>query len=47
MVDRVQHVEEFRGLIAAAQPGQGHHDPDGRVRVLAAVLADARRVPLM
>ena len=46
VVDRVQHVEELRRLVAAAQPGQRHHDPDGRVRVLAAVLPDAGRVAL-
>ena len=46
VVDRVQHVEQLGGLVAAAEPRQRHDDPDGRVRVLAAVLADAGRIPL-
>jgi hypothetical protein len=46
VVDGVQQVEELRGLVPASEPRQGHHDPNGRVRVLPAILPDARRVPL-
>ena len=35
-----------RGLVAVAERGEGDHRPDGGMRVLAAVLADARRVAL-
>ena len=46
VVDGVQHVEELHRLVAAAQPGHGHDHPEGRVRVLAAVLPDSGRIAL-
>ena len=46
VVHRVQHVEELGRLVAAPEPGERHHHPRGRVRVLAAVLAHAGRVAL-
>src|SRR4030095_13550210 len=45
-VDGIQDREELVGLVAVAERGEGHHRPDGRVGVLAAVLADSRRVAL-
>ncbi len=46
MVDRVDQVPKFQGPVAAALQRRRQHDPGGRVRVLAAVLADARHVAL-
>jgi hypothetical protein len=37
-------MEQFCRFVASAQTSQGHDDPDGGMRVLAAVFADARRV---
>src|SRR6266702_3767889 len=42
--DRIQHDEQLAGLVSVSERGKGHHRPDRRVRVLAAVLAHARRV---
>ena len=44
VVHRVQHVEELGRLVPAPQLRERHHDPGGGVRVLAAVLPDARGV---
>ena len=46
VIHRIEHVEHLGRLVAASEPRQRHHDPDGRVRVLPAVLANARRVAL-
>ena len=46
VVHGVEHVEEPHRLVPAAEPREGQDDPEGRVRVLAAVLADARDVAL-
>ena len=46
VIDRVEHVEQLRRFIAIAELGDGHHDPHRRVRVLAAVLANAGRIAL-
>ena len=47
VVDRVDHVEELERLVAVAQSGERHDRPDRGVRVLPAILADARQIPLM
>jgi hypothetical protein len=44
MVNRVEHVPQFQGAVAAALQSGGEDNPGGRVRVLTAVLADARDV---
>ena len=44
VVHRIQHVEELDRFVAAAQAGEGHHHPEGRVGVLPAVLAHPGRV---
>ena len=46
VVDGVQQREQLAGTIAVAERGERHDRPDGRVRVLTAVLADARRIAL-
>ena len=46
VVDRVDQVEQLHRLVAHAEPGQRDHHPQRRVRVLAAVLPDARQVAL-
>ena len=46
VVDRVQHREQFGRPVAVTESGNGKHGPDGGVRVLATVLADARQVAL-
>src|SRR5262245_24277348 len=46
VVDGIEEREELAGAIAVAERGEGHDCPDGRVRVLSAVLADTRRVAL-
>src|SRR5437763_6694232 len=45
-VDRVQDREELVGLVAVTKRGEGHHGPDGGMRILAAILANARRITL-
>ena len=44
MIDRVQQREEFAGLIAVAERGEGEHGPDRRMGILATVFADAGQV---
>ena len=46
VVDGVEHVEQLDGLVAVAELRQGHHRPQCRMRVLAAVLAHAGQVAL-
>ena len=46
MVDRIDQVPEFQSAIPAALQRCRQHDPSRRVRVLAAVLANARHIPL-
>ena len=46
MIDRVEHREQLAGLVAVAQHREGHHRPDGAMRVLAAILANAGRIAL-
>ena len=45
VTDRVQDGEELVRRVALAERGPGDHGPDGRMSVLASVLADARRIP--
>ena len=44
VVDGIEHVKQLRDFVAAAEPGHRHDDPGGRVCVLSAVFANARRV---
>ena len=46
VVDRVQDAEQLARLVAVAERREGQHRPDRRVRVLSAVLTDARQVSL-
>ncbi len=46
MVDRIQHIEEFKGLVAVPQPTPGNNAPDGPMGVLAAIFANPRRISL-
>ena len=46
MIDRVQQREQLAGLVAVAEHREGDHRPDGAVRVLAAILANAGRIAL-
>src|SRR3954462_8402127 len=46
MVDRVEDLEALPGLVAAFPLGECQHDPDGRMRVLPAVVANTRRIGL-
>ena len=46
MVDRIEDREQLARLVAVAEGGEREHRPDRRVRVLAAVLADAGQVAL-
>src|SRR5881296_3975172 len=46
VVDGVQDREQLARLVALAERREGQHGPEGRVRVLAAVLAHAREVAL-
>jgi hypothetical protein len=45
VIDRVDHVEQFHRLVTHAEARQRHDRPDGRVRVLAAVLPNAGQIP--
>src|SRR5439155_16904655 len=45
-VDRVQDREELVGLVAVTKRGEGHHGPDGGMRILASILANAWRITL-
>ena len=46
VVDRVEQREKLRRLVALAKCGERHHRPGRRVRILAAVLPNARRIAL-
>ena len=46
VVDRVEDGEQLAGLVAVAERGEREDRPDGAVRVLPAVLADARQISL-
>src|SRR6185503_5416073 len=46
VVDRIDHAKELPGAIELAHLGEGHRRPDGRVRVLPAILAHAGDVAL-
>ena len=46
MVDWVQDGEQLAGFVAVTQRGEGQDRPYGAVGVLAAVLSDARQIPL-
>ena len=46
MVDRVEHVEQLHGFVAAAKRRHRHDDPHRGVGILAAVLPHARRIAL-
>ena len=46
VVDGVEQREKLGRLVALAERGERHHRPGRRVRVLAAVLANARRIAL-
>jgi hypothetical protein len=43
---RIDHVEQFHRLVAAAQARQRDHRPQRRVRVLTAVFANAGQISL-
>ncbi len=45
-IDRIEQREQIRGAIAVAHLREREHRPRGRMRVLAAVLPDARRIAL-
>src|SRR5208282_5110763 len=44
VIDRVQKRKHLTGLVSVTEHRESDHRPDGRVRVLAAVLPDAGRV---
>ena len=44
VVHRVDDFKELPGAAVVAQPGKGHGRPDGRMRILAAILPHARGV---
>src|SRR5262245_13478910 len=46
MVDGTENLPQVVRLAAAAKPGNRLHEPDRRVRVLTAILADSRNVAL-
>ena len=46
VVDRIQHREELGGPVAVPERREGDRGPDRRMRVLPAVLSDARHIPL-
>ena len=46
MVDRVEHVEQLHGFVAAAKRRHRHDDPHRGVGILPAVLPHARRIAL-
>jgi len=46
VVDRVDHVEQFHRLVALSQPRECDHGPERGVRVLPAILPQAREIAL-